>query len=35
MKYFNNGDVKLFPEAGHWLHHDRFELFMQTLVDFL
>ncbi len=34
-QYFSNAEVKLFPEAGHWLHHDRFELFMQTLREFL
>lgn len=33
--YFRNAEVKLFPKAGHWLHHDRFDLFMQTLQDFL
>lgn len=33
--HFRHADVKLFPEAGHWLHHDRFDLFMETLRDFL
>jgi len=35
MKYFGNAEVKLFPDAGHWLHHDQFDLFMKTLRDFL
>ncbi|RIJ18216.1 alpha/beta hydrolase [Henriciella mobilis] len=34
-KYFRNAAVKLFPDAGHWLHHDQFDLFMKTLRDFL
>nr|WP_233353098.1 alpha/beta hydrolase [Henriciella mobilis] len=34
-KYFRNAEVKLFPDAGHWLHHDQFDLFMKTLRDFL
>jgi pimeloyl-ACP methyl ester carboxylesterase len=34
-RHFGNAEVKLFPEAGHWLHHDRFDLFMETLRDFL
>ena len=33
--WFKDAEVKLFPEAGHWLHHDRFELFIDTLRDFL
>ena len=35
IRHFKNADVKLFPEAGHWLHHDQFDLFVQTLRDFL
>jgi len=34
-EHFRHADVKLFPEAGHWLHHDRFDLFMETLRNFL
>ena len=34
-KYFRNAEVKLFPDAGHWLHHDQFDLFMKTLKRFL
>lgn len=35
IKHFKNADVKMFPEAGHWLHHDQFDLFIETLQDFL
>ena len=35
VQYFKNADVHLFPDAGHWLHHDQFDLFMKTLRDFL
>jgi hypothetical protein len=24
-----------FPDAGHWLHHDRFEMFMEEVEGFL
>ncbi len=33
--YFNNAKVIEFDKAGHWLHHDQFDRFMQTLRDFL
>lgn len=35
IEHFQHAEVKMFPEAGHWLHHDRFELFIETLQDFL
>ena len=34
-QYFQNAEVKLFKDAGHWLHHDQFDLFMKTVRDFL
>jgi pimeloyl-ACP methyl ester carboxylesterase len=33
--YFGNARVSLYQDAGHWLHHDQFELFMQELSAFL
>ena len=33
--HFNNAEVIEFEQAGHWLHHDQFERFMQTLKEFL
>ncbi|WP_310497271.1 alpha/beta hydrolase [Sandarakinorhabdus sp.] len=33
--HFANAEVVTFPDAGHWLHHDRFDLFMATIVRFL
>ncbi|HIG23712.1 MAG TPA: alpha/beta hydrolase [Henriciella marina] len=35
IQHFKHADVKMFPEAGHWLHHDQFDLFIETLGDFL
>lgn len=35
IRYFNNAKVIEFEKAGHWLHHDQFDRFMQTLRDFL
>ena len=35
IKHFKHADVKMFPEAGHWLHHDQFDLFIETLQNFL
>lgn len=35
IKHFKHADVRMFPEAGHWLHHDQFDLFIETLQDFL
>jgi pimeloyl-ACP methyl ester carboxylesterase len=33
--YFANARVSLYQDAGHWLHHDQFERFMQELSAFL
>lgn len=35
IQYFNNAEVIEFENAGHWLHHDQFDRFMQVLRDFL
>jgi pimeloyl-ACP methyl ester carboxylesterase len=36
IKFFgDNVTVKEFQQAGHWLHHDQFDLFVETLRDFL
>ena len=33
--HFQNAEVVTFRDAGHWLHHDRFEQFMAELRRFL
>lgn len=33
--YLKNGRVDEFPGAGHWLHHDSFDLFIEKLSAFL
>jgi pimeloyl-ACP methyl ester carboxylesterase len=35
LSIFQNAKVVSFPDAGHWLHHDRYELFMSELEGFL
>ena len=35
IAHFNNAQVIEFEKAGHWLHHDQFDRFMNTLRDFL
>ena len=35
LEHFENARVIEFENAGHWLHHDQFDRFMQTLRDFL
>ena len=35
IRHFKNATVKSFENAGHWLHHDQFERFMQDMQDFL
>ncbi len=35
IKHFNTARVIEFENAGHWLHHDQFDKFMQVLRDFL
>lgn len=34
-KHFKNAEVKLYENAGHWLHHDQFDRFMDDLNAFL
>lgn len=34
-KHFKDARVELFENAGHWLHHDRFDHFMEQLHAFL
>lgn len=34
-RHFRNARTVLFDDAGHWLHHDRFDAFVATLRDFL
>lgn len=33
--HFKNAEVTVFEDAGHWLHHDQFDSFMDRLVPFL
>jgi pimeloyl-ACP methyl ester carboxylesterase len=33
--HFKNAKVKMYPKAGHWLHHDQFEMFVADLKAFL
>ena len=35
IRHFKNATVKSYENAGHWLHHDQFERFMQDMQDFL
>lgn len=35
LEHFRNATFKEYENAGHWLHHDQFERFMQDLNDFL
>ncbi|MAI48815.1 MAG: alpha/beta hydrolase [Hyphomicrobiaceae bacterium TMED74] len=32
---FNNAQVEMYANAGHWVHHDRFEDFVASLKRFL
>ena len=34
-KHFQNAAVISFKEAGHWVHHDQFDKFLQMLKGFL
>ncbi len=34
-RHFSNARTVSFPDAGHWLHHDRFEMFMDEVEGFL
>jgi len=35
LEHFSNATFKEYENAGHWLHHDQFDRFMQELEDFL
>jgi len=35
IAHFSNAEVIEFEKAGHWLHHDQFDRFMEVLRDFL
>jgi len=35
LKHFRNAEVKLYKDAGHWLHHDKFDEFVADLKAFL
>jgi pimeloyl-ACP methyl ester carboxylesterase len=32
--HFQHARVATFPDAGHWVHHDQLDAFMQALQDF-
>ena len=34
IKFFSNAKVKGFADAGHWVHHDQLQLFLDTLNKF-
>ena len=35
LAHFNTATVKLYKDAGHWLHHDQFDQFVADLKSFL
>lgn len=35
VDHFSNATVKSVEQAGHWVHHDQLEIFLQMLKDFL
>ena len=35
MAYFQDARVAVFEAAGHWVHHDRLEAFLETVRGFL
>lgn len=35
LQNFRNAEVKLYQDAGHWLHHDKFDQFISDLNSFL
>lgn len=35
VRHFRDARVIEFEKAGHWLHHDQFDLFLATLKEFL
>jgi pimeloyl-ACP methyl ester carboxylesterase len=34
IKFFSNAKVQGFADAGHWVHHDQLQLFLETLNKF-
>jgi pimeloyl-ACP methyl ester carboxylesterase len=34
-RHFKNARVASFEGAGHWVHHDRLDAFIETLREFL
>ena len=34
IKFFSNAKVQGFADAGHWVHHDQLQLFLDTLNKF-
>jgi len=34
-KHFQDATVKVYENAGHWLHHDQFDRFMTDMKAFL
>jgi pimeloyl-ACP methyl ester carboxylesterase len=35
LRHFRHARVVSFDGAGHWVHHDRLDAFLDTLRDFL
>jgi pimeloyl-ACP methyl ester carboxylesterase len=35
LAFFNTAQLKVYEEAGHWLHHDQFDRFLADLKAFL
>ncbi|HMJ99276.1 MAG TPA: alpha/beta hydrolase, partial [Reyranella sp.] len=35
LKHFKNADVVSFDNAGHWVHHDRLQAFVDTVGEFI
>ncbi|MCR9215122.1 MAG: alpha/beta hydrolase [Proteobacteria bacterium] len=35
LEYFNTATLKVYENAGHWLHHDQFDEFVKDLREFL
>ena len=35
LKHFKHADVVTFDNAGHWVHHDRLQAFVDTVGEFI
>lgn len=35
LGFFKQADVRVFEEAGHWVHHDQFDAFYACITEFL